>query len=214
MANSEIAEIKVKIVWVDENQKQAGVRIIFGVREQDLSVRELQNFRGKISNAHVTDYGVRAKAGVNLPKKLLSRQTNRTVETYALMHTNNIVCRVFVNQNKVEIINAKMLPLELRFKNFNAAKFLEWLNRRIDNLSRTYMNKVYIVRKVGRDREKILRDSCAVSITDNYWIKRSDVDTSWEELKIKRDCSLELANTALTGEIKNMSFVEAVEDTT
>jgi len=130
------------------------------------------------------------------------------------MHADVEVCRVNAGQNKIEITNASLLPFYLTGGELTVIRFLEWLNYRVDNLSRTYMNRVYILRKVGRDRERILRDSCAVSITDNFWVRRSDVDTTWQELKIRRDTDKELANTALTGEISEAQYKNALDDAT
>ena len=51
--------------------------------------------------------------------------------------------------------------------------FLDWLNNRINNLNRTYMNMVYIARKIGRDRDKVIKDSSVFLFTDNFLDKDS-----------------------------------------
>jgi hypothetical protein len=130
------------------------------------------------------------------------------------MHADEVVCRVYPIQNKIELLAGAYLPFALTGTNLTVRGFEQWLTQRVDNLSRTYMNRVYIARKVGRDREKILRDSCAISVIDNFWIHRSDVDFSWDELKSKRDKNLDIVHIALTGEMpKPPDFTKAEEDT-
>jgi len=210
-------EIRVVHIWVDDDRKQAGARLAFngGTRRNlDVSIQELQQYQGKLNNAGVMTYGVRAKAGHKFSRKKLERKTGKPIATYTLMHADAEVCRVYTVQNNIEMTDAALLPFYLTGETLTVIRFLEWLNYRIDNLSRTYMNRVYILRKVGRDRERILRDSCAISITDNYWVRRSDVETTWQELKIRRDTDKELANTALTGEISEAQYKNAVNDAT
>ncbi|MCL1842474.1 MAG: HipA domain-containing protein [Defluviitaleaceae bacterium] len=214
MANN---EIRVEHIWVDGDGKQVGARLAFNggsERTLDVSVQELQQYSGKLDNAVVMKYGVRAKIGHEPTRKELERNTGKPVATYVLMHADAEVCRVYTVQNTIEMTNAALLPFYLTGENLTVIRFLEWLNYRIDNLSRTYMNRVYILRKVGRDRERILRDSCAISVTDNYWAHRSDVETTWQELKARRDTDKELANTALTGEISEAQYKNAVDDAT
>ncbi|GHU92798.1 hypothetical protein FACS1894208_00690 [Clostridia bacterium] len=206
--------IIVKLVWVDEADKQVGVRVSQDGRTQDISVEDLPQLRRKLDNAVVTSYGVRGKSGVTLEHRPLTRQTGAQVTTYTLMHGNDEVLIVYPDTGSVTTIDDKLRPWALSGLVLTASIFMDWLNRRVDNLSRTYMNCVYIARKVGRDREKILRDSCAISVIDNYWVKRSDVKTSWSELKRKRDKNTKLANTALTGQITDSPFDKLVDDTT
>ena len=49
------------------------------------------------------------------------------------------------------------------------------------------MNMVYIARKVGRDRDKVIKDSSGISFTDNFWIRTHDSIADWDELKKLRD---------------------------
>jgi len=62
---------------------------------------------------------------------------------------------------------------------------------------------VYVVRKVGRDRDKMIRDSSGISFTDNFWLSMSDTTHTWSELVALRDKSHELSLYALTGETDN-----------
>jgi len=65
------------------------------------------------------------------------------------------------------------------------------------------MNMVYIARKVGRDRDKMIKDSSGISFTDNFCLKTSDTNHTWNELNTLRDKSRELSLYALTGKTKN-----------
>ena len=232
------SQIKVELIWID-NGKQVGAKLFFSgqpERTADISMQEIrENYKGKINNADVMPYGLRGKPGVQLKHEQSKRNTGHPIATYTLMHAKDIVCRVYPIENRIEIVAGEYLPFALTGLKatldgsyyldgsilldgkgqLTVTVFEQWLTARIDNLSRTYMNRVYIARKVGRDREKILRDSCAVSIIDNFWIKRSDVDFSWEELRRKRDKNLDLVTIALTGNSpKPPDFRKAEEDTT
>lgn len=106
--------------------------------------------------------------------------------------------------DEVTVYNAMYLPFGLRNKNkISAVSVFEWLSERVNNLSRTYMNMVYVARKVGRDKDKIIKDSSGISFTDNFWIKTRDSIADWSELKQLRDDNLALNNVALTGEISS-----------
>jgi hypothetical protein len=76
------------------------------------------------------------------------------------------------------------------------------------------MNKVYIARKIGRDFENILRDSCALSITDQFWVKRSDINTTWAKLREMRDQNDALDDVALTGNTVNLDWKAVMQGTT
>ena len=104
--------------------------------------------------------------------------------------------------DEVVVYNEKYLPFALRNKDvISATSVLDWLINRVSNINRTYMNMVYIARKVGRDRDKVIKDSSGISFIDNYWIKTSDVNISWDELKKLRDENKALSMVALTGKI-------------
>ncbi len=118
------------------------------------------------------------------------------------MHEDTPVLEFNRETDEVNVYNADLLPFGLRNKpQISAVAVFEWITNRVDNLSRTYMNMVYIARKVGRDRDKIIKDSSGVSFTDNYWIKTRDSIADWNELKKLRDDNIALNNVALTGEI-------------
>ncbi len=124
------------------------------------------------------------------------------VKKYTIMHEDMPVLEFNRETDEVNVYNADLLPFGLRGKDsVSAVSVFEWLTNRVDNLSRTYMNMVYIARKVGRDRDKIIKDSSGVSFTDNYWIKTRDSIADWNELKKLRDDNIALNNVALTGEI-------------
>ena len=235
-------QVRVELVWVDENGAQVGAKLSFGEkhgRSVDITLQEIQqNYRDKLTNAFVTDKGLVSNTGIDLPEQKLIRKTGEPVATYTLMHADTIICRVYPGEDRIETVAGEYLPFALTGgyvrlmdsegnylldadgyrltaeDSLSVSRFEQWLTSRTDNLSRTYMNRVYIARKVGRDREKILRDSCAISVIDNYWVRRSDVDTTWDELKSNRDTNLEVVDIALTGEIKTPPDFSKVEDDT
>jgi hypothetical protein len=125
------------------------------------------------------------------------------------MHADDVVAIARLGLG-VEIKLPEKLPFGLRTDPLAFDFFMEWLRKRVDNLQRSYMNKVYMVRKVGRDLELILRDSCALSITDQFWIKRSNIDMTWTKLQEMRDQNKTLSNVALTGNTASLDW-EAVK---
>lgn len=125
------------------------------------------------------------------------------VKRYTIMHEYIPVIEFNRETDEIKIYNKSLLPFGLRGKEkLSAVNVFEWLSDRVNNLNRTYMNVVYIARKVGRDRDKIIKDSSGISFTDNFWIKTRDSIAEWNELKKLRDDNIALNNVALTGEIK------------
>ncbi len=126
------------------------------------------------------------------------------VKKYTVMYEDTPVLDFNRETDTVNVYNADLLPFGLRGKvSVSAVAVFEWLTNRVDNLSRTYMNMVYIARKVGRDRDKIIKDSSGISFTDSYWIKTRDSIADWNELKKLCDDNIALNNVALTGEISD-----------
>ncbi len=125
------------------------------------------------------------------------------VKRYTIMHEDIPVLEFNRETDHVTVYDKNHLPFALRGRdNISAVSVFEWLSARVDNLSRTYMNVVYIARKVGRDRDKIIKDSSGISFTDNFWIKTRDSVADWGELKKLRDDNIALNSVALTGEIQ------------
>ena len=129
------------------------------------------------------------------------------------MHADDVVA-IARPQAEVEVLLPEKLPFGLRKKQLGFSDFDRWMIMRVNNLQRTYMNKVYMVRKVGRDIELILRDSCALSITDQFWVKRSDIDMTWTKLQEMRDQNKVLANVALTGKAAHLDWEAVKQGTT
>lgn len=124
------------------------------------------------------------------------------VKRYTIMYEDENVLEFNRETDEVIVYNTEYLPFGLRNKNrISAVSVFEWLSDRINNLSRTYMNIVYIARKVGRDRDKVIKDSSGISFTDNFWIKTRDSIADWDELKRLRDDNIALNKVALTGEL-------------
>lgn len=129
-------------------------------------------------------------------------QSTEKVKRYTIMHEDVPVLEFNRETDEVIVFCKERLPFGLRGKDkISAVSVSEWLTERVNNLSRTYMNMVYIARKVGRDKDKIIKDSSGISFTDNFWIKTRDSVADWNELKKLRDDNIALNNVALTGEI-------------
>jgi hypothetical protein len=143
----------------------------------------------------------------------LTGYTGIPVNTYTLMHRNEVVA-IARRGVGVEVKLPEKIPFGLRIDPLYFDSFMDWLRVRVDNLQRSYMNKVYIARQIGRDLEKILQDSCAISITDQFWVNRSDVNMTWEKLQVMRDQNKVLADVALTGDIKNIDWETVMQGTT
>ena len=130
------------------------------------------------------------------------------------MHEDEVVALANRESNTVDVIIPQKLPFGLRVASPDFVFFMDWLRKRMDNLQRSYINKVYIARKVGRDLENILRDSCALSITDKFWINRSDIDMTWAKLQALRDQNEVLNEVALFGDTAKLDWEKAMEGTT
>ena len=129
------------------------------------------------------------------------RETEK-VKRYTIMFENIPILEFNIETDEVTVYEKAHLPFGLRGKEkISSAYVLDWLNNRINNLNRTYMNMVYIARKIGRDRDKVIKDSSGISFTDNFWIRTHDSIADLDELKKLRDDNLALNNVALTGEI-------------
>ena len=142
-----------------------------------------------------------------------SIHTGIYVNKYILMHKNDVVGIASSENNSFDILIPEKMPFKLRDNNLSYTRFYEWMFQRANNLQRTYMNKVYIARKIGRDLDSIIKDSCLMSITDKFWINRSDINTTWDKLQERRDNNITIAEVALTGNLDKLNFKEAAEGT-
>lgn len=168
-------------------------------------------YKGKLENAIVTIDGVIRGKNIILPVKDINDsdlynnseelKNLSKVKHYTIMYEDIKVLEYNMSTDTVVVLNRDYLPFGLRNKdNITSALVYKWISERINNIHRTYMNMVYIARKVGRDKQKVLKDSAGVSFTDNFWIKTSDVSTTWDELKKLRDDNIALSTLALTGQ--------------
>ena len=131
---------------------------------------------------------------------MLQNNGNGKVSKYTIMYEETPVLLFDRKADAVVIYEPKYLPFALRnLSPVRPVDVFEWIINRIDNAQRTYMNLVYIARKVGRDRDKMIKDSSGISFTDNFWLQTSDTDHTWGELTSLRDKSRELSLYALTG---------------
>jgi len=133
-----------------------------------------------------------------------NENSNDKVKRYTIMFENTPVLEFNRETDEVIVYDKQYLPFGIRGKDkISAVSVFEWLSDRVNNLNRTYMNMVYIARKVGRDKDKVIKDSSGISFTDNFWIRTRDSFADWDELKRLRDDSIALNNVALTGEISD-----------
>ena len=124
------------------------------------------------------------------------------VKHYTIMYEDKPVLEFNRETDEVAVYDKEYLPFGLRGKDkISAVSVFEWLSDRVNNLGRTYMNLVYIARKVGRDKDKVIKDSSGISFTDNFWIRTRDSIADWDELKRLRDDNIALNNIALTGKL-------------
>ncbi|MCL1835033.1 MAG: HipA domain-containing protein [Oscillospiraceae bacterium] len=129
---------------------------------------------------------------------------NGRVSKYTIMHEDTPVLLFDRKGDAVTVYEPKYLPFALRnLDPIRPVDAFEWIATRLENVQRPYMNMVYIARKVGRDRDKMIKDSSGISFTDNFWLKTSDMDHTWSELSSLRDKSRELSLYALTGKTDN-----------
>ena len=183
-------------------------------KKERISKKKFLLLKDKLDNAIVTIDGVIRGKNCSLPiielkeeELLLFQETVNKVNNYIIMFEDIKVLELNRKTDNVTIYNKKYLPFGLKNKNpLLATHVLDWLTNRISNINRTYMNMIYIARKVGRDKEKVIKDSSGVSFTDNYWIKNNDINVTWSELKKLRDINTALSMVALTGKLsKNNS---------
>ena len=124
------------------------------------------------------------------------------VSKYTIMYTDKPVLLYDSKADEVTVYNKDLLPFGLRsLEQVTSMPVYKWLSDRISNINREYMEKVYIARMVGRDKDRVLSDSAGVSFTDKFWIKTSDVSATWDELESQRDTNESLSPVALTGKI-------------
>ncbi len=131
-----------------------------------------------------------------------SKSSKSKVSRYTIMYKDIEVVSLDLSNDTVTLHDKQYLPFALRNKEVLLATAVSsWVTNRVSNLHRTYMNVVYIARGVGRDTNNIIKDSVGISFIDNYWIKTSDVKTTWDELQSLRDTNNALSIVALTGKI-------------
>lgn len=187
---------------------------VIGANITDLETSKAVNIRkedfnlyiGCIENAVATVNNViRAKKG-NLrvvdASKLLHIKPGSNISTYTIMHKDTEVLKIDTSNETVEVYNTLHIPFGLKSKNpLKPSEVTAWIRARVNNINRIYMNLVYIAREVGRDSKKVIKDSCGISFTDNYWIKTNDILVDWNRLRRLRDTNGNLNDVALTGRL-------------
>ena len=115
---------------------------------------------------------------------------------YKIYHKHDLVLDA---GGGVRVNRSDLLPFDMRHRPVDYESFLAWMSRRISNLQRTYMNKLYMQGRIGRSNEAIVADSAAMSPVDLFWITKENLCHTWNSLQIKRDESLAIKNVNLNG---------------
>ena len=125
-------------------------------------------------------------------------KTKNKIITYELMHMERIVATISTI-GKALIYNEKFMPYDLYLENEqgndidtlmnNLTNFYHWCASRVLSLDRQYAKE--ILNSIGmaqamtdRDRAKISLSYHCVSLTDIYWVKKSDEEISYEKINI------------------------------
>jgi len=130
------------------------------------------------------------------------------------MHKHDLILTIST-EGTVTVHRPDKLPFDLRHTMVvGYEQWLNWLKRRFTTVSRTYMNKLYIQRRVGRSNDAIISDSAGISPVDLFWVTRPDLNHTWESLQIMRDAKMSTAMVSLTGELDKSYniFAEKPED--
>ncbi|MDR0919743.1 MAG: hypothetical protein LBM93_10970 [Oscillospiraceae bacterium] len=199
----------IKTLLTLKSYSKEGLLTLHGIGENYINEIELllNNYGLKLNSQgkNLTQRKIKNKAFIETP--ITVNKTSK-VAHYTIMYKEKEVLSLDISTGSVVIKSKKYLPFRFRgSEKIRADEVILWISDRVNNISRQYMNTVYIARKVGRDRDAVLRDSCGLSFTDNFWIKVNDVKTTWSELKEKRDISVNLSKIALTGKIKNVTDI-------
>ena len=123
---------------------------------------------------------------------------------FELMHKDTIVLKYDSITMSLSIVNGSLVPITLRFDenpDITLFTFLDWLSDRLSNIDCTYIDKLCDIRGVGNDYMKIIADSSAISITDNYWIRFLGMERSWGDIRSYRDQNKNLFKVILDDEV-------------
>ena len=138
----------------------------------------------------------------------------RLIKYFELMHEDDVVLIVDYSKENIEIRNESKMPFSLRNRRLMRSDVTEWLTKRLSTIHRTYMSKLYLLRKLGRDQQKVIADSSAISVIDNFWIRRPDTKQSWDEIQLVRDMNQDLIEVVLDGKISEELMRKAYYDMT
>ena len=134
---------------ISSNGKTIGANIRDSLSNNSFNIRkeEFLLYKGQFENAIVTSNGIiRAKKG-NLriidTKELLNTQNrkHKKVNCYILMYRDLAVLTLSISNNTVTIHNKNFIPFSLRGRQKITAENIKyWIEQRISNINRTYMN--------------------------------------------------------------------------
>lgn len=125
-----------------------------------------------------------------------SRKHKNVVIHYSIMHGDKTVAEINT-RGEATVLNERFIPYDLYLENErdfdtlinNIDNFYHWCASRVLSLDRKYakeiLNSIGMAQAVtDRDRAKISLSYHCVSLTDIYWVKKSDEDISFENINL------------------------------
>jgi hypothetical protein len=129
-----------------------------------------------------------------------------------LYHEGNKVLEADLNKETISVFNPVLLPFSLREREPTFAMFQEWRHNRVKIMSRTFMPKIYSYRGIGRSEVRLVLDSSAVTVIDNFWLWRTGMKRTWQDILSLRDTDDSLFCVALDGKENPAVRLKKFED--
>lgn len=138
-----------------------------------------------------------------------------------IMLENKPVLYFDFDEHIVEVIESRLLPIALRdrilsvpvssvsdilkvmFANTDALS--DWMSNRVLSLSRDNAKQIFNMFNISQSNDRKTRVKICllchgVSITDSYWIKTDNDDTTWEQINVRKNHFKEIVDIALDGD--------------
>lgn len=145
--------------------------------------------------------GDNVKNGLLQPTKIIelndnAPRKNKDIICYDIMHGGKKVAEVNT-RGEATVLNARFIPYDLYLEDErdfdtllnNINNFYHWCASRVLSLDRKYAKE--ILNSIGmaqamtdRDRAKVSLSYHCVSLTDIYWVKKSDEEISYEKINL------------------------------
>ena len=121
-----------------------------------------------------------------------NRKTRRTVQTYEVMHKEQIVASV-TTSGIAQILNPLFMPYDLYFEEEddidtrlnNLTNFYHWCASRVLSIDRKFAKELYNSIGVAqattdKDRAQISLSYHCVSLTDVFWVRKKEEDVTFQ----------------------------------